>query len=158
LLAPGDITAGAVGANMNGCACGCMGCVSVCDGKGPVFALDAPPVPSVVPPLLVIQGLNTSLLPPSGRLGVYIRARGTQTLELAVIVPDGGPFSTTILTTPDDPTAFAPTVFSGDAVPGWSNGAGEPMAIGIGSGQMMAGVTRSVVEVDCIVPFVVSAP
>lgn len=68
------------------CTCGCADCMSVCDGRGPVFAVRLRKgMPGLVPiPPMNIEGL----MPDAGRLGVYVRARGIGALLVAPFTGD----------------------------------------------------------------------
>lgn len=151
------------------CTCGCADCMSVCDGRGPVFAVRfRKGMPGLVPiPPMVIEGL----MPDAGRLGIYVRARGMggllvapftgdpEVLESWQVVGEGDGLNLMSLQPRD---TFGERVFyrtiNGD-VYAWDRPEDKPTVL------LLTGVeidpddpdepeTRDLfVEIDCVVPF-----
>jgi hypothetical protein len=147
------------------CTCGCTRCMSVCDGKGPTFgativgdgSLDRE---DVIMPLVRLD----DLLPASGRLGFYVRLRGTAGTILYVY--RGDPFD------PGEIVELGTGVLS--AVPGRGFTSQVVYQELVGAGGVPAPLTWDtpeekpslmillpnvntsgplLVEIDCIVPF-----
>ncbi len=67
------------------CTCGCLSCLSTCDGKGPTFGATlagdgVQDLEDFVVPLLRID----RALPAAGRLGLYVRMRALTTMTLQI--------------------------------------------------------------------------
>jgi hypothetical protein len=141
----------------NDCVCGCSACASVCDGVGPVIAFVSPqanpPMPG--PPALFVDNL-AAYVPSSGQIGLYVRARGMPgSLALGVALPDGGGLGTPINGGSGD---FSDTVlWDAQKSPTWTNSAGAPNSIAVVVNELPM-PTFAVLEIDCIVPFVVANP
>lgn len=160
----GSIQGGAVLSEAQ-CLCGCSSCASVCDGKGvamgayvPTFT--APDGTLVYQPIPVVLDL-TNELPASGRLGFYVRTRGIG--ELLVQVSGGPTGEDFVIYLIDHPlggsSEFSETIlFRGSPlIPAepfsWSEPASAPNLAVLAFNASDEAPT--LVEIDCIVPFVV---
>jgi hypothetical protein len=97
-----------------------------------------------------------SYLPPSGQLGMYVRARGVPgTTFAAASAPEGRAYGIGI---GGGSTDFSETVlWDEQQSPRWANDAGAPNFVAVVLEEAQQPVP-SVLEIDCIVPFVVSTP
>jgi hypothetical protein len=134
-----------VGPNAPSCACGCAACVQVCDGRGLSMVVrflggGDPPAPLVI----------TTLLPSSGRLGVYVRLRGMA--ELALVAGRANTADRTNTALAQRPLKantsgeFQELVF--DDLLAWTDAAGAPTLLAL---LAQPGLTAA--EIDCVVPF-----
>jgi hypothetical protein len=132
------------------CACGCVGCAEVCDGRGPVIGASQK---------LTITPSDT---PPTGQLGFMIRARGRGRITLqpfaggALPVAPNAIASQTYTVSSDsaDPAGvdhfvdLLPTAGTFDLVDG-------PLHI---ERIELSTSSDAVLEIDCVVPFVIPPP
>jgi len=146
------------------CVCGCTSCAAACDGKGMVLGMFLSPKPpgeeqEVGFPVVVDI---RDMMPKSGRIGVYVRARGVSQMGLFVANADlgeadairasyqlessinTGEFSEQILF--DIPIAELPAYE-------WKARADAPTHLWLFHEPSDTEVT--LMEIDCIVPFVV---
>ena len=148
------------------CLCGCEQCMSVCDGRGPVwsqFELIADGGYADEKGVLYFDIRRH--MPSKGRLGIYLRARGTSWGLPGL--PDGPPWlAVGPADVPPDPEQvpiwvlprdlddrFEEVVLPApaDQVYTWSNADTKPGIMGIFAGSN----TITLMEIDCIVPFVI---
>jgi hypothetical protein len=147
------------------CLCGCEECITVCDGKGPVWAqieLANLAGDGVVDPKGFLLLSISRLMPASGRLGVYMRARGRSYEFSEVQAGDsylvsypqeqlgiGDP--RLIESLPRDMNdRFEELVLPQRTEYAWTSNDDRPGSIVIGS----AVNAFTVLEIDCVVPFV----
>jgi hypothetical protein len=132
----------------SGCACGCPRCMSICDGAGPTIATRVPNGSSLpVVPVQLPQPMASS-----GRLGVYVRVRGHGGLVLDVaggVFGGKGDFMGGVASTSD--TEFNDAVVWEPTWPAWRSAAEAPTALVFG-----AAPGETILEIDCVVPFVVA--
>jgi hypothetical protein len=144
--------------------CGCAGCASVCDGKGPVIGLIDNGFDHGFPIIDIKKYMKKS-----GRLGVYVRARGYS--NVAIVIGTGDPkdyttwnFETGVqyyLVTPLD--SFSEFVFfdqqflGGSSAYSWSSSADKPAMLAFASQRPEDGgaPVPTLYELDCVIPFVV---
>jgi hypothetical protein len=148
-LAPEAIVGGT-----SSCTCGCAACASTCDGMGPVIATH---LASTNPaPALRVDNLNL-LLPASGKIGLYLRVRGFVTgdspgVAIFPSAPGAPAFSKGIAPTSEsqftDVLAYDPATSLS-----WTTAEDRPTQLALFTQQ-----GASILEVDCIVPFVVATP
>lgn len=142
------------------CVCGCARCASVCDGQGPVVGMIA----TDTTPLTQWPAISLARhLPPSGKIGVYVRARGISNTVVGLF---SGEYtqglvqrSLFVMTTPLDD--FSEQVFYGADFVGnkepyaWTDEVGRPDVLlfvnSVGPGQAQL----AYYEIDCVIPFVV---
>lgn len=144
------------------CICGCAECASVCDGKGPTIGVVDDGHHFYVYPLIDLS----KHMPSSGKLGIYVRARGVSNVQVASFTgafPDNL-VNTSIyyLTTPLD--QFTSQVFYGKDFIGntepyaWSTEEEKPTVIALANSLAMTvndPPISTFYELDCIIPFVV---
>jgi hypothetical protein len=136
--------------------CGCIECATACDGVGPVFGAVIPPTPDGGSMTVPIAGFALPRLPDSGAAGVYVRARGTagpsSGLRLTFFdASSNGPGSATPVDLPSD-LSFGETML----LTSWVTPSDAPQQVAIVLTASPGPPERAVVEVDCIVPFVVT--
>ena len=140
----------AISGNTDSCACGCAACASVCDGADPVIA--ARLASGTNPPSLRVDNLNT-LLPSSGRIGLYLRVRGVAgQAPGAAIIPAGSaqPFGSPItLASATDFTEVL--VYDANQSPRWTRAEDRPTSL-----ALFPQTGPTIFEVDCIIPFIVN--
>jgi hypothetical protein len=153
---------------INYCTCGCADCMTVCDGRGPFFAVrNRQGLPTPLPiPLMQIG----DLLPDGGSFGVYVRARGAGILGIGAFTgsPDDlaslTPISDGNFMTLEPRDTFSERVFYRDvedAVYAWTDPMLKPTLLlltGIApEPDGPSPVSDLLVEIDCVVPFYVPA-
>lgn len=141
--------------------CGCIECATACDGVGPVFGAVVPPgAPDAGGSNTPIAGFALSLpqpLPHAGVAGVYVRARGIAEPQQIVVTMTGGGGSsssspgTQPIDLPSDSSFGYTTVFTS-----WTDPSDAPQAVLLVLAGPPSMSARAVVEVDCIVPFIVA--
>lgn len=154
-LAPADFGGGLPSESL--CLCGCAGCMAECDGKGPVLGVLSDGVVPVAP-----VGIDIARhMPDAGSLGVFLRERGVAASLLVVMKgadPDYEVVTYYFISSPIG-TDYTSQVFYDDPFLGtskytWTRREDRPTLLAIfpseGAGNLM--------EVDCVVPFVVGAP
>lgn len=148
----------------DGCACGCIGDIARCDGKGIVlgnFLDDTSPVPFKQVQLEI--DLEEALGGKQGRLGLYIRARGFAIPLVASFSPISESFKWTFYITgdyaeqigygPDQDGIDQTLMFQG---PYHFDKTNAPTQLLIGLPEVPAGVgAANAIEIDCVIPFVV---
>jgi hypothetical protein len=142
------------------CLCGCFGCAAVCDGVGPVFGIWTDGTLEYGFPQIDIG----PHMPSSGRLGVYVRLRGLANAALAVFTDDGVAPAPDLATyyyvlSPID-TEFRELIFYDQTffeVPAyeWETEAMKPTLLALIPGGTTDAPGLTLVEIDCVVPFVV---
>ncbi|MEZ4295225.1 MAG: hypothetical protein R3B70_09640 [Polyangiaceae bacterium] len=152
-LAPKDIGGGLPSEFL--CLCGCAGCASVCDGRGPVLG-------AYNDGQVGLAGIAFdvgSYMPSSGRLGVYMRERGLSASLLIVMIgePDAYEVASYYFISSPIGTAFTSQIFYDDPFLGtseyrWSKAEDRPRLVLI----LPAENASSLMEIDCVVPFVVT--
>jgi len=156
-LAPGDFGAGLPSELQ--CLCGCGGCMAVCDGKGPVLGVSNDGKVEFAPVTIDIAGY----MPKSGRLGVFVRERGLVGSLLAVMkgtAPDYE-FVTYYYIASPVATEFTSQVFYDDPFLGTTEYRSSREADNPTPSAILAGAgtpekpSVSLMEIDCVVPFVV---
>ncbi len=71
------------------CTCGCTSCLSVCDGRGPTFGAVLEGDGRLTEADFMIPLLRIDeLLPPQGRLGIYVRLRNLDRLTVQIFTGD----------------------------------------------------------------------
>lgn len=141
------------------CLCGCAGCLAVCDGRGPVLGVLNDGSDGYAPVAVDIA----AQMPDAGSLGVYLRLRGIATALLGVLKgadPNYELVAYYLVSAPIG-TEMESQVHYNDPLLGtseytWSQAADKPTLLvilpGEGTPQTPA---LSLVEIDCVVPFVV---
>ena len=146
------------------CLCGCEDCITVCDGKGPVWSqveIEKQFGEGVVDPKGFLWLSISRLMPASGRLGVYVRARGRSFEFGEVQASDsyllafpqeqlGGDPRLIELLPRDMSDRFEELVLPERSEYAWTSNDDRPGSIVIGA----AVNATTIVEIDCIVPFV----
>jgi hypothetical protein len=151
------------------CVCGCVECLRVCDGKGPIIAVvnagDYFDVADFPFPLVAVG----DAMPDSGSAGVYVRVRGSSVpfFTLLYAESDAAPAeidlaaSYPIIVLPND--GFVERVGYRDLGTGepyrWSDAGRQPLFVGFlpnvdPDPESLSPLPQlMVVEIDCIVPF-----
>lgn len=129
-------TRASFGPSPNACTCGCASCASACDGRGPIFGAR--------------QTLRVTLedMPSTGKLGVYVRARGIGAFGTIIV----GATPTPIAPIPAGGAAgnFRDLFPAGVSTPAHAWSAGQaPRAVDL------AVQDPAELEIDCVVPFLV---
>ena len=152
------------------CLCGCEHCMSVCDGRGPVWSqfefLDQQG--GSLDGKGILFFFISRHMPSKGTLGVYLRARGT---SLGPLSEDGGAsFPPVLAVGPSDAPPnleeapvwvlprdlddrFSEVVLPapGEQVYTWNSGDTKPGILSLYAGNNVI----TLMEIDCIVPFVI---
>jgi hypothetical protein len=129
------------------CLCGCPACAAICDGRGPSVGVRLPPSGGPAMALLALSLENARRdFPASGRLSLYVRARGLS--SVAVVVKRGDQDMGLETLGMDNEANFRERVLDFPSV-SWSDPSGAPSQIVLftpGGGTLA--------EIDCIIPFV----
>ena len=123
------------GATSENCVCRCADCLRTCDGTGPVFAHKG-----AGSHIFYSANINPQDLPSSGRMGVYIRARG----RFSGLIVSGQP---PITQPPVSEAVFGDVVVNNVAM--WGNPQEKPSTIAIGKSG-----SDILAQIDCVAPFV----
>jgi hypothetical protein len=140
-------------AQVGPCSCGCAKCVAACDGYGPSLGVLLPPGAPAATLLDVPLGTD---LPPSGKLGFYVRLRGASRMVVTV-VRGSQPLAQATSVVPEFPAdaQFRELILTPDMAAAWSTPDQAPTAIALvaapGSGSDPA---LTYVQIDCVVPIV----
>ena len=141
------------------CLCGCELCMSVCDGRGPVWAqIEIFTEDAFRDPRGYLSFDVVRHMPESGKLGVYVRARG-------LVTAGGSPAYLAVMREAEqEPAAFWFMPFdlndrfeevllppAGQEVYAWGNSASKPSWVFMGAGVN----SLTLMEIDCVVPFVI---
>ncbi len=155
------------------CVCNCIRCAAQCDGKGTAFGVfedGAPPYTRYLQgPAIDLRGL----LPASGKLGFYVRARGWAGSMVAIVTHDLalGTFDTAyylpVLNDFSEPIAYGPTdegaVIDPDgpapeppypAPYAWTRSEDAPTHVILALTPNAEFPSSGLVDIDCIIPFV----
>lgn len=158
-LAPEDFGFGNSEASQ--CMCGCARCASVCDGQGPVIGALSSASSMYAQPAISLAGH----VPSSGKIGVYVRARGISNTAIAFVSGDYADQASLVtrsvffMTTPLD--EFSEQVFYGADFLGntspyaWTDEAGRPDVLLLLNSVPQSGSQLTFYELDCVIPFVV---
>jgi hypothetical protein len=155
------IDADKIGAGLSSaeqCLCGCAGCVSVCDGRGPIYGIlnDGTFQDFMTPLALDIA----DRMPSSGLLGVYVRVRGFANAIVGVAVKNEVRhlYYLTLPVAPDFvEQAFTKNPFFDPDGYSWTREEDKPTAlvvVPLPLDPSQFEVSVSLFELDCIVPFV----
>lgn len=146
------------------CVCGCSDCAAACDGKGMVVGMFIPPpgpgeMQEVGFPIVVDI---RDRMPKSGRIGVYVRARGVSQMGLLVADEDLPPEQTVVagytLESSINTGEFTEQVLYDIPIAQlpafeWKTKADAPTHLWLFHEPSETEVT--LLEIDCIIPFVV---
>ena len=157
------------GLDQESCTCGCTRCMTTCDGKGAIFGYyddDEGLIPTFGYPRLLLG----DLLPPSGRFGLYIRARGcAPSLIVAVSsAPDLAELQSgyllPIITDFDEFVAYGPDEdglpIDGLPIPyayGGADARPDEVLFVLGQRDEQSQTSTpnyGILEIDCVIPFV----
>lgn len=147
------VPAGSFQENVSNCSCGCMACMSVCDGRGPVVFQDGPAGDAGVGMPLATIDLE-GLLPARGSLSVYALMRGAGTLRVEATGATAGSvgvgeFRRKSASSWED-TINLKTMSDGKRYSwGQDPNSGPPRTL-----TLYAGEGAAAVEIDCIIPYV----
>lgn len=155
------------GPQISQCLCGCFACVSVCDGKGPVFGvLDPGELPGHVftyqSPVIDLE----RYMPSHGSIGYYIRARGISNVQVVTVAGDitdekkaifSGYYMTTPLDNFGDQVFYKDSVVDTDTPYTWTSEADKPkiLELALAGGATEDNPQLAIYEIDCIIPFLV---
>ncbi len=159
-LEPKDIGAGLPSESQ--CLCGCAGCLAVCDGKGPVLAVKHDGQVEPNPLLINLAGR----MPDSGKIGIFIRERGLSGAVLGVIKGEDPNFELVTYYYVISPIGTEPTSqiyyddpFLGTTEYSWKEAKDKPTALVIAAGEgTTVNPQLTLMEIDCVIPFVVAEP
>lgn len=140
-----------------GCGCGCARCVAVCDGYGPSLGAIVPPGGG---PMALLNVSLGSALPASGKLGYYVRLRGTAQMVITVahgMVPLAQ--RAAVFSDFQSDTQFREVILAPADGASWSSADMTPTSIVLtaapapqGNPGMPQGPGITYVQVDCVLP------
>lgn len=146
-LAPEDFTA-------SPCTAGCARCAITCDGQGMAVGVVADPMAPQAPLTIDIA----RYMPASGQLGIYVSSRGLSRETIRITTATAPtPISYPLIAAVPDAQFVEHVFFKSPQAYIWPTSTTAPAKIqfeptSIGNGG------ATLVEIDCIIPFVISGP